>query len=184
MIEEINKCTTSFAKAYTKEWLQEHIRTKDIDGTSKKISSMLTEKFPQFSHTVVVYPPLHGFSEHTTDFGVTLFRWKEMNIVVSILYRREKSCGSHAKNLNRFLTYTIEEKSREDDYGVFRWRAAVKDQNDGNAENLYTKLTRYGNDRLLVFKGSQYSVNGYPNKIWCEILYSDVYSRDTTIVYV
>jgi len=192
MIEEINKCTTTFAKDYTKQWLQGNIRTTDIDGTSNKISSMLTEKFPQFSHIVVVYPPLHGFSEHTTNFGVTLFRWKEMNIAVSILPYRDRyqryhrnSCGSSNKNLNQFLTYREEEIEKDSDLGTYTYTVKRKVQNDKNARDLYDKLKRYGNTRMLVFKGSKRSVRGYPNNIWCEIVYSDIgYTRDTTIVYV
>ena len=178
MIEEINKCTTTFAKEYTNHWLKANIRWTDINGTSNKISSMLTEKFPQFSHTVVVYPPLHGFSKHTTNFGVTLFRWKEMNIVVSILYGREKSCNSSNKNLNSFLTYRITNRD------TFKGSTLRKDQNDENARDLFDKLKRYGNTRMLVFKGNTRSVRGHPNKIWCEIVYSDEHSKDTTIVYV
>ena len=182
MIKEISKCTTTFAKSYTKKWIQSHIRTKDIDGTSKEISAMLTEKFPQFSHTVVVYPPLSGFSKHTTNFGIAMFRWREkMNIVVSILYRKEKRCGSPDKNLGQFLTYSTEAKTASNG-GTPKPR---KTKNDDNAYNLYTQLERYGNTRLLVFKGRQFSVQGYPNNIWCTIIYDhsiDPYS--TTIVYI
>ena len=175
MIKEISKCTTTFAKSYTKKWIQSNLRTNDMDGTSKEISAMLTEKFPQFSHTVVVYPPVSGFSKHTTNFGITMFRWKEMNIVVSILYRKEKRCGSPDKNLGQFLTYSTEAKTASNG-GTPKPR---KTKNDDNAYNLYTQLERYGNTRLLVFKGRQYSVQGYPNNIWCEQNYGAL-----TIVYM
>ena len=55
MIEEINKCTTTFAKEYTNHWLKANIRWTDINGTSNKISSMLTEKFPQYQPLWFLY---------------------------------------------------------------------------------------------------------------------------------
>jgi hypothetical protein len=186
MIEEINKCTTSFAKYYTRKWIKREIKTTDMDGTSKRISSMLFEKFPQFSHTVVVYPPLHGFSKHATNFGVTLFRWKEMNIVVSILDRRKRSCSEYNRNLNTFLTYRYETRHRYNSL-TMRYdeiKIKVKAKNDDSAKDLYGKLSPYRNTNLLVFKDSKYSVNGYPDNIWCKINYSDDNPGTTTIVYV
>ena len=177
MIKEINKCTTTFAKSYTKKWIQSHIRTKDIDGRSKEISEMLTEKFPQFSHTVVVYPPVSGFPKHTTNFGMTMFRWKEVNIVVSILYRKEKRCGSPDRNLSHFLTFKTVGGGAGGEYGNFN---RIRTKNYSSAHDMYKALDQYGNTRLLVFKSySAFSVKGYPNNIWCQQHYGPF-----TIVYI
>ena len=176
MIKEVSKCTTTFAKSYTKKWIQSNLRTNDMDGTSKEISAMLTEKFPQFSHTVVVYPPVSGFSKHTTNFGITMFRWKEMNIVVSILYRKENRCESPDRILSQFLTYkTISPSARNG----LKWEKE-RTKKYSSAHNMYKALESYGNTRLHVFKGYPgYSVKGYPNNIWCEQNYGTF-----TIVYI
>ena len=199
LIEEIKKCNTpTFAYSYTKSWIYSNILGEDMDGTSKRINSMLTEKFPQFGHTVVVYPPLHGFSKHTTNFGLGVFRWNGMNIVVGVFNRRYKRCESPKMNLNKYLTYSRKVKSHRDIYGVTYYKETVKDQNDDNANKLYQYLYKKFNvrdARLLVFKGPTgsflnpsnmptYSVNSYPKNIWCDIVYCTFFGRASVIVYV
>lgn len=177
MIKKIKECNTiTFANLYTKRWIESQIRRTDIDGTSKKISSMLTEKFPQFGHTVVVYPPLEGFEKHATNFGVTVFRHKEMNIAVHILSKNEKRCLALALGSVPVQIPLPKE---------FEWL---------NAIDLYNKMKPsklVQNKGVLVFRArkNSYSISGspVPGKIWCMLRLNNpdpIRRFPTTFVYV
>ena len=83
-IEELDKCTQSFAHEFIGRWISTNVRAGGLDDTSEKIKTMLDEKFQQFHYVVVTYPACSGFSNHCTNFDIIKFRHHDKNIVVDL----------------------------------------------------------------------------------------------------
>lgn len=71
---------------FVKDFIEEGIDEDDsIQEAGNKISYFISERFPYMTYVGAVYSPHHGFEEHTTNAGITKFRYyNKMNIAVDI----------------------------------------------------------------------------------------------------
>jgi len=98
--DQISTCDENFAENYSEQWISRNIGKEGQDETRDKIANMLDSKFSQFHYMLIVYSPVTGYSRHTTNFDIQMFRHNEKNIAVEIFEPREKNCEEFAKFVN------------------------------------------------------------------------------------